>query len=148
MPMCESAIRRIALCGIVIIVSSPERKRIPNHWKLDCLLHGLLYLRTKGTSLIRITGSLLRLESLTSRLFVKNYSLAYNKENTQTLSGLTSSFGVIFSHIYILRLPKLARESSIWEIAFYSIVIMVTWHKRYCTPSHWQLDCLRTACSG
>ena len=48
------------------------------------LLHGLFDLRTKGTSHIRITGSS-RLESLSTRLFVKNYHLVYNKENTQTL---------------------------------------------------------------
>ena len=49
--------------------------------------------------------------------------------------------------IYIKILPKLAREFAIWEIAFCDIVIIVTSHGRHSTPTHWQLDCLRTACS-
>ena len=106
MPRCQSAIRRIALCGIIIIVSSHERKRIPNHSQLDCLLHGLYDLRTKGTSHIRITGSS-RLESLTTRLFVKNFRLDYNKENSQPLSRL----------MYHLGLFSLSREYQNWRVS-------------------------------
>ena len=66
--------------GIVIIVSLHERKRIPYHWQLDCLLHGLFDLRTNGTSHIRIGGSS-RLESMTSRLFVKKISPGLQQRN-------------------------------------------------------------------
>ena len=56
-------------------------------------------------------------------------------------------FSYIYIYIYIKILPKLAREFAIWEIAFCDIVIIVTSHGRHSTPTHWQLDCLRTACS-